>query len=292
MVYIDYFGGMHGNFLEFLIAKHIFCLPKYKNWFPFKDSGVSHLKHRVPPYKYVCADHFTYNPNPHSYITVDEHVSNVLIQILAKPNHLQDVLVFNTWQRAGETPVNFCSIDSILTKIESHGEKSRQSIRNILYWQILDKTYIDANTNFIKYQLPTITIDFHNFYTYDSLILELEKIANATTGLLDKTDIEQAWLMFMQLNVGYHIKLKIDKMFLDMLEDKNVNFNLDIYEEASFNSRLANYFNIHNDICAFGNDYPSDTLSMAKDIKQVMKNRNPEFLLELPISQQLDKIVL
>jgi hypothetical protein len=291
MVYIDYFGGTHGQFLEFLIAKHIFRLPEYENWVPFKDLGVSHLKPMLP-WEYVCADHFTYFP--FSGIKIKDDPNNLLINIRSEYEHLQDIFVFNAWQRAGELPVNFFDIDSVLTKIkpEFQVENSRSFVRNIIYSQIREESFIDTSNNFNKHNIPLIIVKFHNFYVYDAFLLELEKIANATTGVLIKNNLEQEWQMFMELNTGYHLKLKLDKIFSCILEDKDISINLDIYEEANINSRITKLFNIHNDIGVFENDYPTNTFLIAKDIKQVMKNRNPEFSLDLPIRQQLDKITL
>ena len=58
MIYIDFPGGAHGNFLEFIICKHIIRVPEYKDFLPFTNLGTSHIRPIIQN-KLVKADHYT-----------------------------------------------------------------------------------------------------------------------------------------------------------------------------------------------------------------------------------------
>ena len=63
-------------------------------------------------------------------------------------------------------------------------------------------------------------------------------------------------------------------------------------EEAFLNVLITENFNIHSNISTFNENYSYDAVAISNEIKQVMKDRNAEFSLDVPINQQLNKIVL
>lgn len=290
MIYIDYFGGTHGQFLEFLVAKHILCLPQYQNYYPFKSSGVSHLK-PIEPFAYVCADHFSYGPI--TGVRIDENISNLLIQIIIEPQKLQDIFVFNIWQRAGEKPVDFNNLNSVYEKINPTDlpkNITRQVLRNLIYSQIREDWFVYKHNDLINYNISKVQVKFENFYSYEKLLFELEKIAAKIQKELQTNNLRETWKKFIELNSGYQIRLKIDEIFANVVQDNAMNLKLDLYEEASLNARITTQFDIHSDISVFDDRYPQNTILIAQDIKSVMKSRNPKFSMHLPIDKQLDKI--
>lgn len=302
MIYIDFFGGTHGNFLEFLIAKHILQLPQYKNFYPFKESGVSHIK-PLGPLK-IMSSHFTYN-DAHHYVNI--HPDNLLIQIKVTPNILQDVFVYNAQQRAGEESTDFNLLvnnykDALANKkfsvlrndiAKEYGDwPSKRELRNIFYNKILEENEVKIHQQFKQFNLKTIIVPFESFYSYDLLLKELNNIAITLGNTLELDQIDNAWNKFMSLNEGYKIKLKIDSLFDHVINDISTPLSLNIFEEASLNSRITRGFNIHDSISIFDDNYPYNTQNISNDIKQIMNKRNSEFSLDLPIAKQLEKICL
>lgn len=303
MIYIDFFGGSHGNFLQFLIAKHILKLPQYKNFFPFKKSGVSHIKPTVHPN--VIANHFTYGSD--KVIPIKESPENFLIQIKVTPNVLQDVFAFNAVQRAGEAPIDFdllvndykaalvhdkwASFLKDITK-EYGGRPTKRDLRNKFYSLIFEKDFVEIHQKFKKYNLKTIAVPFESFYSYDLLVKQLYDIAIFINNPLEIDQVDIAWNKFMELNEGYKIKLKIDSLFNNIINDIATPISLNIFEEASLNSRITKFFNIQDGISTFDNVYPYNTQDISIDIKKIMNKRNPEFSTNISIAKQLEKISL
>lgn len=59
---IDFQGGMHGNFLEYVCNRFI-CGIKVKKKLPFNNFGASHSKIYLSPKIFKCG-HFSYDPSP------------------------------------------------------------------------------------------------------------------------------------------------------------------------------------------------------------------------------------
>lgn len=293
MIYIDYYSGSHGQFLEFLIAKHILCIPEYKNFIPFTKSGASHREKPINPYNLVCADHFTHWPS--TGVKLNEEASNTVIQIIIEHNVLQDIFLYNVWQRTAMKPADFNDINSILTKIDrNHYPEiiNRQTVRNMIYSMIREEYFVTYPNNYANYNVPTLKVKFENFYSYDGLLFELEKIAKHLSKSLYTDTLRSTWEKFIELHAGFQIKQKINEIFKAILQDIDSNLKLDIYEEACLNSKITNFFNIHSDLSIFNIEYPENTLLISKDIKNILHKRNSEFSINLPIEHQLEKIIV
>lgn len=305
MIYIDFPGGAHGHFLEFIILKHINRVPEYQNFLPFTDIGTSHLKKQISSGKTVLAVHYSQrNEN----ITIDPDDYIIRIPVINKDLYLKFIIWGNITLRTGDGTFELSDFEiNTLEKLKDkkfeilkqhilyeQGIKDiypRSYLRNIFYSQIReqDNTYTTFKSGICK----ILNFEFSNFYSWDSFVKNLQNIAGKLRLEFMVTDtLEADYKAFLNKNSVYLMGQKVKHLFEKITDESFIETNLNILEEAFLNVLITDKFNIHSDIRTFNNCYKVNSIEIAYEIKQILKKRNADFSLEMPIAQQLDKIVL
>lgn len=305
MIYIDFPAASHGQFLEYLIHKHILHVQDYQNFLPFTDLGTSHKKPKsfyTSPQ--VRALHITeWN------LGVDITADDKIIRIPVTSNNIYMRFIFwgNKTLRVGDGTFEIDDFEkNTLEKlkhdkytllremiISDQGIKNRYSkvyLRNIFYSQIRENTiYFNKFRNFT---CPYFVFDFENFYSFDNFL----NTVNSLAMFLHKDDVNKELLfldyqLFLQNNHVYSMKNRVEEFFNAMLEDKDIDLSLNIIEEAFLNVLITDKFNIHSDISIFEENNSGNSWQIANEIKTVLKNRNINYSLDLAINKQLNQIV-
>jgi hypothetical protein len=289
---IDFFGGLHGNFLELVVNVAInqngYDISKPQ----FTEDGACHLKNRNPTYKkMIFAEHYSYYNRPFN-------VSDNVIQIVPT---VDDLLIgfTNSFLRAGEQKfdIDNLEIDTINklenlylskganfknTLINDYGIKTnypRSAIRNYFYSMLGDHDNgLGMFTNFNNTPTNIHHFPFKAFFNIQQFYQELNKIAKFL-GLNFYPTIELAKLYndFIKHNQGYHSELKCKEIWHAILLGKSMHISPNLIEEAWINYQIATCFRCYDLPLLIQDQYPSDTLTISQ---AVFKWKSQDYLTQ------------
>ena len=276
-VLIDFYGGTHGNFLEFVLNKYILEIES-ANFTPFTETGTSHIKTLAynEDKRFIC-NHYSFN---------DVEIpagNNAVIQILS-----DKYSIYNSVLRAGDVPLDIKNLEyntlEKLTHKKNHpyaqdivrqmGERvdyPRSRLRNIFYAKFNEQKELKKLQNFKDHGLPTFEFpvsslnDFNNFVNYIGKI----SIFVGKIGWEYKVNLYDLWSQFINKNYGFHSFNKCNKIIKNILTATDSNFECDLIEEAYINSYITDAFNIHDDITFEMDIYPNNT----KDIYYLIMDK-------------------
>jgi hypothetical protein len=274
-ILIDFQGGSHGNFLEFLLNK--FYHNRHDWVTPFTNLGTSHNK----PYNNntknkFLAWHFTnippYVPGPDTTV-LNKNSNIVLITFDAS-----DLLVFMSLSllRAGEL-----NIENDALEIDTYNKLNNINYRNLLEniiesYQIKDSCSPD-NPNvsrhilreFFKFGFKTPDINgfiqllnqskqqltnkniyefpFDSFYNINQLKYQLTNLAEyfKISLTIDEIELERLHITFLSKNPYINIKSQCDTLVRSIINKELVDIpKLSLFQESYINAQLENMFDI------------------------------------------------
>lgn len=327
MIYIDFYGGTHGNFLRFLINRFVLVLDEYQDFLPFNSSGVSHL---LPPSSttnnIVLANHYSMYELTQSdnKITLKEedrllHIndSDLLIRIHVNFEKHSFIWFYNMFYRA--MPIGH-NLDLKTTNDEdrflitksplaqghiSYCKSNRKCLRNVFYSLFLDPNLFfnipEYYTSYHGFKKPKIKnfldISIDTLFDYNSLynfLLEIAKNQNCNHHNVNDPMLYKVWRTFINRSGGFYKKTQVDHFFQNILSDttnkKIVKFNL--MQESYLNFLITKNLDIHKNIHTFEEE--KLTLSselISQEIKNIMHCQNSNFKLTAPINQQIKVII-
>lgn len=283
-IYIDFFDGTHGNFLRYLIYRFVLDDTGFKNKLPFTDIGTSHVRISAEIYK----DRVQSFPSGFDII-MSPSVEDLIIRIVWDPEDAY-LSLYNLIYRAG-SGVDIDQRSSFLP----YNASDRKQIRNKLYSQLREEDYyklghIFRNTN----GAATHNFKFHSFFNFDALYWELtqvSKLLDARTHI-DATELQVIFEQFIAKAHANSSKARIEHIFSILLKDENCDISdLLVIEEAYLNVLITKQFDIHGDLSIFNSEmYPTQLCIITEEIKQVLKNRNSNFDVCTPISDQWEQV--
>ena len=307
MIYIDFFGGSHGNFLEFLISKYVLQIREYQNHLPFTSTGTSHIKPDIHNgQKNSCtARHYSFFKEYQNNLLHKIKSNDLLIRINIPTEDIY-YSVYNASTRGGDIRMDLDQLEiDTIRKIKEGGKKfqnwlpllpetpntPRSILRNIFYSKMHDEFHYQQINNFYDFKCNNIiTVNIHTFYNYNLLVNFLNLIADHIEVQPHFDDLLEIWQQFISKLECLPSKLKVDNFFKFLLNDVEIDIKFNILEEAYLNALITELFDIHSDMSIFEDSYPCSSLTISREIKQIMKNRNKSFSLQLPISKQLEMI--
>lgn len=303
MIYIDFPGGAHGHFLEFILLKHVMRLPEYENFTPFTKLGTSHKKLNIIN-KPVQALHITQHniklkPKENDLVIKIPVYSDMYIDFLYYGNLLTRVadgnvdlthLEKNTIEKLSHNKYTIFR-QTILNEFGIRKDYSRAQLRNILYSQIRQRGR--SFVTFTRLNCKETNFDFAVFYNWDDFLTEINRITKITGNYnVDAGRLLEDYNLFLKNNAVLAMKDNTLSLFNAICSGHSDLFDLNILEEAFLNALITDKFNIHSDLRTFDDYYIPDSGAIATEIKQILRKRNETFSLDLSISQQLDKVVL
>ena len=278
---IDFFGGLHGNFLELVVNVAInqngYDISKPQ----FTEDGACHLKnHDITYKKPASAQHWSFFNRGASLSRND-----IVVRIVPT---VEDLLIgiTNSFLRAGDQKfdINNLEIDTINklenlskganfknTLINDYGIKTnypRSVIRNYFYSMLED--YANGLGMFTKFDsTPTAvySFPFRAFFDLQQFYQELNKIAKFL-GLNFYPTIELAKLYsnFIKYNQGYHSELKCKEIWQAILHGQFMDIKLNIIEEAWINHQVTTCFRCYDLPLLIQDQYPSNTLEISQAV--------------------------
>ena len=276
---IDFYGGAHGNFLEYIINRYIFSIECCKDFTPFNNLGTAHAKNDNAAYvkdrKIVCRHFSAFGDK------MPEHIPIVKIKV---SKHYHPVVVYNAVLRAGD---QFFDIDNLekntLSKLpEKHNalkieiinqlgrstDYHRKDIRNFFFSKLMHDEYsINLMNADIHPSNPSIEIDVGVLFEFQKFTMTLGDIANFLNCrfAFDKT-LYPLWLTFMSKNHGYISFKKCSKIIDNIIQCQDYDFKVNVLEEAYINFFIVKSFGVYENVRCFDDTFPTNTKHILDEI--------------------------
>lgn len=283
---IDFFGGLHGNFLELAVNVAVNQNGYDISRPQFTVDGACHLKNNDPTYEQITvATHYSFYKLP---LLDDDEV----IQIIPTADDLLIGLT-NSFLRAGDQKFDIVNLDkdtlnklSKISKgvnlkttiIEEYGIKvdyPRSIIRNYFFSMLHEHKHgLRMFTNFkpVKHshQFP-----FRAFFDIGHFYQELNKIANFfVLEFYPTVELGNLHTEFLELNQGYQSELACKQIWQDILLGRSRDIKLNLIEEAWINHQVAATFRCYDHPLLVNDQYPTNTLEISQAIFEWKANNH------------------
>ena len=271
---IDFFGGTHGNYLELVVNHSIDQNPYDISKSQFTAQGACHNKRDDSTYHAITkANHYSWDDIP-----VDSN--DYIIQITPAQSDLL-VAITNSFLRAGDQCLDLDDLEIntaqkisqlpklqpfLNTLISDHGMREqypRHILRNYFYSMFED--FENGLKKFVTFRPhPKVyKFDFRNFFSFDRFYQSLQEIARFVE--LEFTPTQQMIQLhqnFLSVNQGFHSEQKCLVLIEQIIQGEDVDFELNIMEEAWLNYRMSRVFNLF-EVPGLNQDiYPTNTLQV------------------------------
>lgn len=277
---IDFFGGLHGNFLELAVNVAINQNGYDISQPQFTPDGACHLKIKDSSYKpLIVADHYSWRKKSFD-------ADDVVIRIVPTSNDLLIGLT-NSFLRAGDEKFNLDTLEintiaklSTITKgdnfkntlTEDYGFKvnyPRSGIRNYFYSMLGDFdnglgmfTTFNATPGGVYHQFPFRALfDIGEFYQELNNIAKFLGLNFYPTPALAKLHSD-----FLKFNQGFHSEIKCKEIWQAILHGQSMDIKFNLIEEAWINHQVATCFRCYNLPLLIQDQYPSNTLDISRAV--------------------------
>jgi len=260
---IDFVGGTHGNFLEFILN---LCLTNKKLGMPFTQIGTSHKKSYVEKAQSVHSDHYMTEKIPFKGNNI------IVIEIDKKVNllNLQSIILYRAGDRKIEThdlhiktfhKLNIKMYKSLLQNLcksynvnlsELEPNCPRHILREFFKHAYRDNSLFgptDGQEEFINslikegkklYRFPVSS--FYNYENFDREIKNIQQFYNFNFLNYEYKEEHREFLHYLE----YFLSLNIlpDKIINAVEHELDLEFdNLTILQESYINGNLERIFN-------------------------------------------------
>jgi hypothetical protein len=276
---IDFFGGLHGNFLELAVNVAINQTGYDINKPQFTTNGACHLKYQDTAYvRTMMARHY-------SVFKIPFEKNDIVVRIVPTED---DVLIgiTNSFLRAGNEKFDIDNLekDTInkLSQIEKsvnfkntlvndYGVKTdypRAGIRNYFYSMLNDhENGLGMFTNFDPSPTNVHHFPFRAFFDLGQFYYELNNIAKfLELNFYPTTDLAKLHSNFITQNQGYHSELKCKEIWQAILHGNSMDIKLNLIEEAWINWQVAKCFRCYDLPLLMQDQYPTDTLAISQAV--------------------------
>lgn len=259
---IDFVGGSHGNFLEFILNKLIL---KNINYLPFTELGTSHNKCYDKFSMPVQANHYTlFNRNTKS--------NNVIHILVTEEDDLLQLMSISLF-RSGDFAIKDDELEiNTYDKLNNECYKNLLSNINSSYNILLNDSqphcprYILREFFKFGFKLPSINnfvrisntalekfksqkcflFPIKSFYNYNSFINELQSIKNFYKLDFELIDLKEIHDNFLKnLNCFLNLTARANEIISCVKDNQNFDIGkLTLFQESYINAKLENIYNI------------------------------------------------
>lgn len=274
---IDFFGGLHGNFLELVINCWIDNNPyEIGDMAQFTPNGSCHVKNHQANYKAITtAQHYSWFDMP-----FDD--DDLVIRIV--PN-TQDLLiaVTNSFTRAGDQVLDIDNLEvdtrskmeslsklrSFLDTLVKHHGSADQYPRSVLrkYFYAMFDDHPHGLGMFTAW-LParrTHRFRFGSFFDVSYFLEELQDVSKfVDLEFQPDSKLIDLHRDFLSRNQGYASQIKCAKIMHNIVNQIPMDMRLNIIEEAWINYRLSRMFDLYDHPALERDTYPGDTSEISR----------------------------
>ena len=274
---IDFFGGLHGHYLE-LIVNIFVDQNKFDLNRPFFNTlGACHLKNHYDDYAAITkADHWSWYKIP-----FDEN--DRVIQIVPESADML-IAVTNSFLRSGDHRLDIKHLEkNTISKLSAHVklnnnlnrlvadfghqiDYNRSDLRNYFYSMFHDaENGIDQYRSFDQSVKHSHQFPFRAFFDWYFFLSELNNISKfVELEFVFGTKLVDLHTEFLNHNHGYHSELKCKKIIEAVLMNQSMDLDLNLIEEAWINYQFATMFDIYDHSALVSNRYPTNTLELSR----------------------------
>lgn len=271
---IDFFGGLHGNYLELVVNCFIDQNKSYDISLPqFNSNGACHLKNKNKSYVPITkSGHFSSGSIQQPFGNDD-----LVIRIVPTEHDLL-IAITNSFLRAGDQTLDLHHLQQdtykkmsglpklrsfLQTLISNHGlqqEYPRKILRKYFYAMFDEYKH---GLGMFNNWLPANKVhnfDFRNFFSFSDFFLALQKISQfVNMEFIPTPQLIVLHQNFLDLNQGLASETKCNKIIESIVCQESKKLQLNILEEAWINYKISKMFNLYEVPELETDNYPSDT---------------------------------
>lgn len=273
---IDFFGGLHGNYLE-LVINHAIDQNPYDITRPqFNENGACHCKNTDLDYSPITvAKHY-------SFFNIPFDDSDLVIRIVPAPEDML-IAVTNSFLRAGDQKFDIDNLDtdtfkkiSLLPKASdflqmlwlTYGKKEHypRSVLRKFFYSMFDSPDHGINT-MTNWQLTLHSHDFEfrSFFNLDCFFENLQKISKFVDHeFFPSKELVDLHLEFLSRNQGYKSHQKCEIVMQSIISNQPMPLALNLLEEAWINYRISRSFNLYDVAELELDNYPTNTKRLSE----------------------------
>jgi hypothetical protein len=275
---IDFFGGLHGNFLELVVNVAINQTGYDTSTPQFTNDGACHLKNQDLNYKkLIFANHY-------SFFKISFADDDTVVRIVPTSD---DLLIgfTNSFLRAGDQKIDLDTLEtntinklSSITKgvnfkntlIEEYGVRinyPRSAIRNYFYSMLGDYTNgLGMFTTFAPIH-SMHHFPFRAFFDIGYFYQELNNIAKFLgLNFYPTPALAKLHSDFLKFNQGFHSEIKCKEIWQAILHGQSMDIKINLIEEAWINHQVSMCFRCYDLPILIQDQYPTNTLEISQAI--------------------------
>lgn len=289
---IDFYGGLHGNFLELTVNLFIHQIDYDLSLSQFTDHGSCHIKETISSYDPITvAGHWSGKGS--SFDDNDQ-----VIQIVVTETDLLTA-VTNSYNRAGDEQIDLDSIEKdtikklsklsktntlLSTLTSEHGiryDYPRSIFRNYFYSMFNDRENgLDKFNSFYKGNYDIYQFPFSCFFDISEFYYHLNGIAKFyQLNFYPTVELATLHSQFIEKNQGFHSQKKLFRAWQDIVSGRSENYYFNVAEEAWINWQISRIFRCYDHPELNQDIYPTNT----RHISQIVFDWKS---LDYPVMQQ------
>lgn len=265
---IDFHGGTHGNFLEYIVNTQIFKTPESETSIFTPNRGSSHeADDTYQQHREVTCGHFSDNAqgkeDDPKYVGFQYGNDDKIIRIVIDQQTDKQFFIALTNLLHRTSGATF---DQHMNQIPESVRNDRKLLRNNLYSKINERQrYCNLFPMFNRVWLPTFDFNFDAFFSYTSFCKELYKLSKwLDKEFVPSNRLYALWSEFIEKNQGYASYIKCDKVMQDILSNTDSKIDCTVLEEAWLNyllSKFGVYSNVLDQL-----EYPTNAQEIYKQL--------------------------
>jgi hypothetical protein len=264
MIKIDFHGGTHGHFLEYVSNVYIMQTPGSTASIFKKDTGSAHdADSTYTSNRLIRCGHYSqpiYNLN----INDDDTIIRIILD--SDNDDLFFIATTNLIYKAGDI-----GFETQMTNIPESIRQNAIAYRNDWYSKFNERNlYSDHYKEFRSISNPIFKFPFESFFSFNNFCKSLNELAfflNQT--FFPDESLYQLWTEFIEKNQGQQSYVKCDQIIQDIFNNKNRELdNLTVIEEAWINYNLSKICRIYNGDRFDNITYPQNTQHIYKEIQE------------------------
>lgn len=278
---IDFFGGLHGHYLELVLNVSVF-----RNQFDIskpmfnKNNGACHVavNNYADEYRRIIKNYH------YSFLNISFDTGDEVIRITCDRNDLL-IAITNSFIRAGDEILDLQNLE-IDTLNKLNLPKTQEFRNNIIADYGIQKNYPrSALRNYFRsmFQYDEFGYDQYNcfdpatpdyyefpmrsFFEFDNFYYQLNQVAQwFNENFYPTSDLYNLHQEFINLNHGYNSEVKCKEILSNILAGNSFDFSTNIVEEAWINHRIAKIFRCYNLEILEQDSYPTNTLAVSREL--------------------------
>jgi hypothetical protein len=252
MIWIDFHGSTHGNFLEYVTNVWIMKTDPVSHSV-FNTAGACHnFDKNYLTNRAIRCGHWWEN----NY--AQQHSTHPMIRITIdkSDNRLFYIALVNRWYRAGDK-----SFDEWIADIPTDIRDSPVKMRNQYYYKYaLRDMYVRGYDEFPSIPNPICEFKFSWFFVWSEFCAGLEDIAKfLNQAFVPDQALRELWQEFIDINQGYQSYNHCEKILENIRSAQPTPIDCKSYEEAWINYNINKTTGIENGPLFDNNSYPTDT---------------------------------